>query len=123
MVKKKDIDKKDNIIFFPSERIKRTGVNTPVIKESIKREHNKIYAQNFCDEITSKLLVSFHSENIDVTKDTFLKDYKLLAESLKSLLLRSLKQGHPLQAKVDKAVKTTKKGQSIFGIMIDYNKL
>ena len=123
MVKKKDIDKKDNIIFFPSERIKRTGVNTPVVKASITREHNKIYVQNFCDEITSKLLVSFHAENVDVTKDTFLRDYKLLAESLKSLLLRSLKQGHPLQAKVDKAVKTTKKGQSIFGIMIDYNKL
>ena len=123
MVKKKDIGKRDNIIFFPSERIKRTGVNTPVVKASITREHNKIYVQNFCDEITSKLLVSFHAENIDVTKDTFLKDYKLLAESLKSLLLRSLKQGHPLQAKVDKAVKTTKKGQSIFGIMIDYNKL
>ena len=123
MVKKKDIGKRDNIIFFPSERIKRTGVNTPVVKASITREHNKIYVQNFCDEITSKLLVSFHAENVDVTKDTFLRDYKLLAESLKSLLLRSLKQGHPLQAKVDKAVKTTKKGQSIFGIMIDYNKL
>ena len=123
MVKKKDIDKRDNIIFFPPNRIKRRGINTPTVKASITREHNKIYVQNFCDEITSKLLVSFNSENIDVTKDTFLKDYKLLAESLKSLLLRSLKQRHPLQAKVDKAVKTTKKGQSIFGIMIDYNKL
>ena len=121
MVKK--IDKKNNIIFFPSDRIKRTGVNTPIAKASIKKEHNKIYVQNFCDELTSKLLISFHAEDIDVTKDTFLKDYKLLAESLKSLMLRSLKQGHPLQAKVDKAVKTTKRGQSVYGIMINYDKL
>ena len=113
----------DNIIPFPKKyRRPTTPEQDKVMADRIKKEHQKIYCQAMCDEITENILIKLHSENIKVTDKNFLKDYKLVAESLKSMMLRTQSIKHPLQKKTDKAVVTKGSGQDLYAITIDYDK-
>ncbi len=113
----------DNVIQFPKKyRRPTTPEQDKVMADRIKKEHQKIYCQAMCDEITENILIKLHSENIKVTDKNFLKDYKLVSEALKSMMLRTQKIAHPLQKKTDKAVITKGEGQDLYAITIDYDK-
>ena len=113
----------DNVIQFPKKyRRPTTPEQDKVMADRIKKEHQKIYCQAMCDEITENILIKLHSENIKVTDKNFLKDYKLVSEALKSMMLRTQKIAHPLQKKTDKAVVTKGSGQDLYAITIDYDK-
>ena len=113
----------DNIIQFPKKyRRPTTPEQDKVMADRIKKEHQKIYCQAMCDEITENILIKLHSENIKVTEKNFLKDYKLVSEALKSMMLRTQGIKHPLQKKTDKAVVTKGSGQDLYAITIDYDK-
>ena len=113
----------DNVIQFPKKyRRPTTPEQDKVIQKKIREEHQKIYCQAMCDEITENILIKLHSENIKVTDKNFLKDYKLVSEALKSMMLRTQKIAHPLQKKTDKAVITKGEGQDLYAITIDYDK-
>ena len=113
----------DNVIPFPKKyRRPTTPEQDKVMADRIKKEHQKIYCQAMCDEITENILIKLHSENIKVTDKNFLKDYKLVAEALKSMMLRTQSIKHPLQKKTDKAVVTKGSGQDLYAITIDYDK-
>ena len=113
----------DNVIPFPKKyRSPTTPEQDKVMADRIKKEHQKIYCQAMCDEITENILIKLHSENIKVTEKNFLKDYKLVAETLKSMMLRTQGIKHPLQKKADKAVVTKGSGQDLYAITIDYDK-
>ena len=113
----------DNVIQFPKKY--RRPTNAKLEKDrakKIQQEHQKIFCQAMCDEITENILIKLHSENIKVTDKNFLKDYKLVAEALKSMMLRTQSIKHPLQKKTDKAVVTKGSGQDLYAITIDYDK-
>ena len=113
----------DNVIPFPKKyRRPTTPEQDKVMADRIKKEHQKIYCQAMCDEITENILIKLHSENIKVTEKNFLKDYKLVAEALKSMMLRTQGIKHPLQKKTDKAVVTKGSGKDLYAITIDYDK-
>ena len=113
----------DNVIPFPKKyRRPTTPEQDKVMADRIKKEHQKIYCQAMCDEITENILIKLHSENIKVTEKNFLKDYKLVAEASKSMMLRTQGIKHPLQKKTDKAVVTKGSGQDLYAITIDYDK-
>ena len=113
----------NNVIQFPKKyRRPTTPEQDKVMADRIKKEHQKIYCQAMCDEITENILIKLHSENIKVTDKNFLKDYKLVSEALKSMMLRTQKISHPLQKKTDKAVVTKGEGQDLYAITIDYDK-
>ena len=113
----------DNVIPFPKKyRRPTTPEQDKVMADRIKKEHQKIYCQAMCDEITENILIKLHSENIKVTDKNFLKDYKLVSEALKSMMLRTQSIKHPLQKKTDKAVVTKGSGQDLYAITIDYDK-
>ena len=113
----------DNVIQFPKKyRSPTTPEQDKVMADRIKKEHQKIYCQAMCDEITENILIKLHSENIKVTEKKFIKDYKILAEALKSMMLRTQGIKHPLQKKTDKAVVTKGSGQDLYAITIDYDK-
>ena len=113
----------DNIIPFPKKyRRPTTPEQDKLMADRIKKEHQKIYCQAMCDEITENILIKLHSENIKVTDKNFLKDYKLVSEALKSMMLRTQGIKHPLQKKTDKAVVTKGSGQDLYAITIDYDK-
>ena len=124
MVDKKDIP--DNVILFP--KIPRKRPNQKVAELDAKRQemmrlqHNKVYVQAISEQLTETMLLTLRDENIDITNKTFLSDYKLALEAIKSMLLRAVHMKHPLQERVDKAVSTKGEGKDIYAITIDYKK-
>ena len=116
---------KDNVILFP----KIPKVPNPKAQEldakrqeMIRLQHNKIYVQALGDDITEDILMKLKDENFNLTDSTFLRDYKLFTETIRSLLLRQVKMKHPLQEKADKAITTKGEGKDVYAITIDYAK-
>ena len=114
----------DNVIQFPKKyRSPTTPEQDKVMADRIKKEHQKIYCQAMCDEITENILIKLHSENIKVTEKKFFYDYKLVSEAIRSMMLRTQKIKHPLQPKIDKAVQSKfDNNDNVYAITIDYDK-
>ena len=55
-------------------------------------------------------------------KDNHIDFAGVVAEALKSMMLRTQSIKHPLQKKTDKAVITKGSGQDLYAITIDYDK-
>ena len=120
-------DKKDNnVILFPKIPKVRPNKQAQELdakrQEMIRLQHNKIYVQALGDDITEDILMKLKDENFNLTDPTFLRDYKLFTESIRSLLLRQVKMKHPLQERVDNAVTTKGEGKDVYAITIDYKK-
>ena len=124
MVDKKDTP--DNVILFPKIPRKRPNQRVAELdakrQEMMRLQHNKVYVQAISEQLTETMLMTLRDENINITDKTFLSDYKLSLESIKSMLLRVVHMKHPLQERVDKAVTTKGEGKDIYAITIDYKK-
>ena len=124
MVDKKDTP--DNVILFPKIPRKRPNQKAAELdakrQEMMRLQHNKVYVQAISEQLTETMLLTLRDENIDITNKTFLSDYKLALEAIKSMLLRVVHMKHPLQERVDKAVTTKGDGKDIYAITIDYKK-
>ena len=123
------VDKKetpDNVILFPKIPKKRPNQKAAELdakrQEMMRLQHNKVYVQAISEQLTETMLLTLRDENIDITNKTFLSDYKLALEAIKSMLLRVVHMKHPLQERVDKAVSTKGEGKDIYAITIDYKK-
>lgn len=120
-------DKKnnDNIIMFPKIP-KQPNTKAQELdakrQEMLRLEHNKIFVQAISEDLTETMLLRLKDESFNLTDPQFLKDYKLLSESLKSMLLRQVHMKHPLQERVDKSVTTKGEGKNLYAITIDYKK-
>ena len=71
---------------------------------------------------TETMLVRLKDEGVNLVDPIFLKDYKLLSEALKSLILRHVHMKHPLQERVDRSITTKGEGKNLYAITIDYKK-
>ena len=124
MVDKKDTP--DNVILFPKIPRKRPNQRVAELdakrQEMMRLQHNKVYVQAISEQLTEQMLLTLKDENINITDKTFLSDYKLSLEAIKSMLLRVVHMKHPLQQRVDKAVTTKGEGKDIYAITIDYKK-
>ena len=124
MVDKKDTP--DNVILFPKIPRKRPNQRVAELdakrQEMMRLQHNKVYVQAISEQLTEQMLLTLRDENINITDKTFLSDYKLSLEAIKSMLLRVVHMKHPLQERVDKAVTTKGEGKDIYAITIDYKK-
>ena len=116
----------NNVILFPKVPKVRPNQKAQELdakrQEMIRLQHNKVYVQALNDDITEDILMKLKDENFNLTDQTFLKDYKLFTESIRSLLLRQVKMKHPLQEKADKAITTKGEGKDVYAITIDYAK-
>ena len=119
-------DTPDNVILFPKIPRKRPNQRVAELdakrQEMMRLQHNKVYVQAISEQLTETMLLTLRDENIDITNKTFLSDYKLSLEAIKSMLLRVVHMKHPLQERVDKAVTTKGEGKDIYAITIDYKK-
>ena len=116
----------NNVILFPKVPKVRPNQKTQELdakrQEMIRLQHNKVYVQALNDDITEDILMKLKDENFNLTDPTFLKDYKLFTESIRSLLLRQVKMKHPLHERVDNAITTKGQGKDVYAITIDYKK-
>ena len=120
-------DKKDNnVILFPKIPKVRPNQQAQELdakrQEMIRLQHNKIYVQALENDITEDILIKFKDETFNLTDQTFLRDYKLFTESIKSLLLRQVKMKHALHERVDNAITIKGEGKDVYAITIDYEK-
>lgn len=122
-----DSDKpKDNIILFPKMPKRQMSGKAQELdakrQEMIRLEHNKIFVQAVSEDLTESMLMRLKDEGVNLVDPTFLKDYKLLSEALKSLILRHVHMKHPLQERVDRSITTKGEGKDLYAITIDYKK-
>ena len=124
MTDKKDLP--DNVILFPKIPMRRPNEKVQELdakrQEMMRLQHNQVYVQAISEQLTESMLLTLRDENIDITTKTFLSDYKLSLEAIKSMLLRVVHMKHPLQERVDRAVTTKGEGKDTYAITIDYTK-
>jgi len=116
----------NNVLLFPKVPKVRPNQKAQELdakrQEMIRLQHNKVYVQALGDDITEDILMKLKDENFNLTDPTFLRDYKLFTESIRSLLLRQVKMKHPLHERVDNAITTKGEGKDVYAITIDYKK-
>ena len=119
--------KKDNLVFFPFHKIKdlknarkKPG---PEVEKQVKQIHNQIYVQQCVDDICTVVMRYLHEEKMQLHNPILMKDFKLVSESIKSMLSRYVGNKHKLQKFVDKFVVGKKKGKTLFNFDIDYENL
>ena len=124
MTDKKDLP--DNVILFPKIPMRRPNQKVQELdakrQEMMRLQHNQVYVQAISEQLTESMLLTLRDENIDITTKTFLSDYKLSLEAIKSMLLRVVHMKHPLQDRVDRSITTKGEGKDTYAITIDYTK-
>ena len=118
---------KDNIILFPTNRIKD---KKNVGKNVDDKEHRKIveqqtkeFVEGNVDEIAYTLLDRFVKMGIRTDQLTFTRDLALVIDAIRGLVYRDFNKTHPMQAITDSFINiaTTKEGRKLTDI--NYNKI
>ena len=119
---------KDNVVFFPFHRIKdlnkaRAKID-PKTEKKVKQIQNQIYVQQCVDDLCTVIMRYLHEEKVQLQNPILMKDFKLVNESIKSMIARYVGNNHNLQKVVDKVVVAhNKKGKALFNFVIDYENL
>ena len=119
--------KKDNLIFFPFHKIKDSKRArqrpSPDVEKQVKKIHNQIYVQQCVDDICTVIMRYLFEEKVQLQNPILMKYFKMVSESIKSMLSRYVGNEHKLQKLVDKFVVSKKKGKSLFNYVIDFENL
>ena len=110
------VNDKDNIILFPTNRIKDKN---NVGKNVDEREHRKIvekqtkeFVEGNVDEIAYTLLDRFVNMGIRTDRLTFTRDLALVIDAIRGLVYRDFNKPHPAQQLADKMVSINIKGKN-----------
>ena len=105
---------KDNIILFPSNRIKnKQNVEHPVDPkqhQKLVEEQTKEFVEGNVDDIAYTLLDKFVNMGIRTNQMTFTADLALVIDAIRGLVYRDFNKPHPAQQLADKMVSLNTKG-------------
>ena len=120
------VNDNDNIILFPTNRIKN---KENVGKNVDEREHRKIvekqtkeFVEGNVDEIAYSLLDRFVNMGIRTDKLTFTADLALVIDAIRGLVYRDFNKPHPAQQLADKMVTLNASGKNK-SARLDYSKV
>ena len=117
---------KDNIILFPTNRIKnKESAKKPVDERQHKKlveEQTKEFVEGNVDDIAYTLLDKFVNMGIVTNKLTFTADLALVIDAIRGLVYRDFNKTHPAQQLADKMVSIYAKGKSK-SAKLDYSKV
>jgi len=98
----------DNIILFPTNKIKR---KVPVgekqqskFSEEIKKQQTKDFVESLTDDIGFDLLKKFVDAGIKTNAQTFTKDLAIVIDTIRGLVYRDFEMPHPAQLLGEKMV-------------------
>lgn len=117
----------DNIILFPLDRIKNpeaTGkTDNDLFKKRIEKQQTKAFVEDSVDQISLDLIKKFVDMACKTQQASFTKDFSMLVDMMRGLLLRDFGLNHPAQRLADKMVvlDQNKAGQTI--ARLDYSKV
>ena len=117
---------KDNIILFPTNRIK----NNKTVRHPVdEKEHQKLveqqtkeFVEGNVDDIAYQLLDKFVNMGIRTNQLTFTADLALVIDAIRGLVYRDFNKPHPAQHLADKMVSINVKGSNK-SAKLDYNKI
>ena len=117
---------KDNIILFPTNRIKNhETVKHPVDEKEHKRlvdEQTKEFVEGNVDDIAYQLLDKFVAMGIQTNRLTFTADLALVIDAIRGLVYRDFGKKHPAQQLTDKMVTLNTSGKNK-SARLDYSKV
>ena len=106
---------KDNIILFPTNRIKnKHTVKHPVDEKAHKKlveQQTKEFVEGNVDDIAYKLLDKFVNMGIRTNQLTFTADLALVIDAIRGLVYRDFNKSHPAQQLADKMVTINMRGK------------
>ena len=109
------VNDKDNIILFPTNRIKdknNVGKNVdPKEHQRLVEEQTKEFVEGNVDDIAYSLLDKFVKMGIRTDKLTFTADLALVIDAIRGLVYRDFNKPHPAQQLADKMVSINMKGK------------
>ena len=98
----------DNVILFPTNKIKR---KVPVgekqqskFSEEIKKQQTKDFVESLTDDIGFDLLKKFVDAGIKTNAQTFTKDLAIVIDTIRGLVYRDFEMPHPAQLLGEKMV-------------------
>jgi len=97
----------DNILLFPTDRIKNkqnTGVKDTGFQKRIEKEQTNKFIETAVDDIAMKLLHHFVDLAMKTQSETFTKDFSFLVDVLRSTIKRDFGLNHIVQKMVDNSV-------------------
>ena len=97
----------DNIILFPTNRIKNkenVGVKDTRFQKRIEKEQTTKFIESAVDDIALKLLHNFVDLAMKTQSETFTKDFSFLVDVLRSTIKRDFGMNHIVQKMVDRSV-------------------
>ena len=97
----------DNIILFPTDRIKNkenTGVKDTKFQKRVEKEQTNKFIESAVDDIALKLLHNFVDLAMKTQSETFTKDFSFLVDVLRSTIKRDFGLNHIVQKMVDNSV-------------------
>ena len=117
---------KDNIILFPTNRIK----NKQTVKHPVdEKEHQKLvekqtkeFVEGNVDDIAYQLLDKFVNMGIRTDRLTFTADLALVIDAIRGLVYRDFSKPHPAQKLADKMLSIYSKAKSK-SAKLDYSKV
>ena len=106
---------KDNIILFPTNRIKnKKTVKHPVDEkqhQKLVEEQTKEFVEGNVDDIAYTLLDKFVNMGIRTNQMTFTADLALVIDAIRGLVYRDFNKPHPAQQLADKMVSINMRGK------------
>ena len=106
---------KDNIILFPTNRIKnKHTVKHPVDEkqhQKLVEEQTKEFVEGNVDDIAYTLLDKFVNMGIRTNQLTFTADLALVIDAIRGLVYRDFNKPHPAQQLADKMVTINTSGK------------
>ena len=116
----------DNILLFPTDRIKNkqnTGVKDTGFQKRIEKEQTNKFIETAVDDIAMKLLHHFVDLAMKTQSETFTKDFSFLVDVLRSTIKRDFGLNHIVQKMVDNSVELKIDRQNNQMARINYEKL
>ena len=117
---------KDNIILFPTNRIKnKDNVKKPVDKkhhQKLVEQQTKEFVEGNVDDIAYTLLDKFVNMGIRTNQLTFTADLALVIDAIRGLVYRDFSKPHPAQQLTDAMVTLNTSGKNKTA-KLDYNKV
>ena len=116
----------DNIILFPTDRIKnkeQTGIKDTKFQKRVEKEQTNKFIESAVDDIALKLLHNFVDLAMKTQSETFTKDFSFLVDVLRSTIKRDFGLNHIVQKMVDNSVELRIDRDNNQMARIDYEKL
>ena len=117
---------KDNIILFPTNRIKnKDNVKKPVNEkhhQKLVEQQTKEFVEGNVDDIAYTLLDKFVNMGIRTNQLTFTADLALVIDAIRGLVYRDFNKPHPAQRLADAMVTLNTSGKNK-SARLDYSKV